>query len=113
MVRLNVCKHFNGVQNDECDAGVRYSDVKDKPFALPCLPSRIRKCRTVCPNREYPTQEEVDAYEADVERVFRCILKEECPDCGAKLRKEENRHHVYLICDTCEKTVSRGRKSRG
>lgn len=35
---LSKCKHFNGVQNCACKAGVEYQNVRqDRPFGIPCF----------------------------------------------------------------------------
>lgn len=36
------CRHFNGVQNDKCKAGICYKELsRDHEFQLPCLPNFV------------------------------------------------------------------------
>lgn len=57
------CKHFNGIMNDTCDAGIAYADVrKDREpkgtgYALPCLADEGATCEKC----QFPTAEEVEA----------------------------------------------------
>lgn len=58
------CKHFSGIMNDTCDAGVAYADVrkvrepKGTGYALPCLAD---EGATTCEKCQFPTPEEVEA----------------------------------------------------
>ena len=60
------CRHFNGIQHERCEAGVRYDDVRGDPemtFAhclpLPCW--REHEGLMTCPKRSFPTVEEAKA----------------------------------------------------
>lgn len=68
--RLETCKHFNGIQHKTCRAGVAYDSFErdGKPYSpIPCLPSD-RPCNATCPKREFPTEAEVQAREAEMQR---------------------------------------------
>ena len=56
------CVHFNGIQNDKCEAGIEYRTFRpEKPLGrewLPCL--KAGEC-TSCEKRRWPTAEEVEA----------------------------------------------------
>lgn len=59
----NYCKHFTGIQNKQCSAGVKYEDVKDKstkPYGLPCLKDGGLTGGT-CAKACWKTSEEVEA----------------------------------------------------
>jgi hypothetical protein len=53
------CKHFTGIQNKTCGAGVRYDDVRRLPgFNVPCI-LQYADDSPPCDNRAFPTLEEV------------------------------------------------------
>lgn len=57
------CIHFNGVMNDLCNAGVKYSDVRiDKPYKFPCLSQGGE-----CPKASFRTEDEVKQKVAEIE----------------------------------------------
>ena len=62
----NKCIHFNGIMNDTCKAGIKYSDVRvdedDGPYKFPCL-----KQAGECPHVQFRTAEEIDAYVKSIE----------------------------------------------
>lgn len=83
---LKGCRHFNGIQNDQCEAGVRYNDVRP----LPCLPSRIDGAYALtCPLFAFYTEEEIEQEDREVaELVTKWVtsLKNHiCPDCGTPI----------------------------
>lgn len=52
------CRHFTGIQNDTCKAGVAYESVKDKsvrPLRIPCHTvswrNQVEPCATTWPCR--------------------------------------------------------------
>lgn len=70
-MRVGDCRHFNGIQNDTCRAGVDYETVKDKtrrPVGLPCLARD--SCSSVCPKHEAQTAEDVAAWNREVSESF-------------------------------------------
>jgi len=87
------CKHFTGVQNDECAVGLRYAEVRRTqgskgPYRLPCLvldPKPLPPCARRC----FPTAEEVKLEEAEweaaIEEHMAKLAKGECPTCGKNL----------------------------
>lgn len=73
------CKHFTGIMNHRCDAGVKYETVRaergpGKGYALPCLPDPGDP-ETVCFLCEFPTAEELAAEEAEHKRRFEMVGK--------------------------------------
>ena len=112
------CKHFNGLMNDACRAGVAYADVRvspeDGPRLLPCL----RECDT-CPKVEFYTPEELDAQEKEHEESMQRMFKARaaiieaangqrsvrgqmaCPNCGKRLAfSVAYNGHVHAQCAT-------------
>lgn len=87
MLRLDTCKHFTGIQHDTCAAGVAYSSVRDSskpgPYRWPCL----RNPELSCSKREFPTQAEAEASEAEVraaiDKAVADIAAGKCHVCGA------------------------------
>jgi hypothetical protein len=97
------CKHFNGVQNDACEAGVRYVDVRPKGAKLPCRVHKRGEELPPCERRCFPTEAEVDAEiaEADAElaawkaKVGAGI----CPECSGQLEPlRQNGRCTYGAC---------------
>lgn len=67
---LNKCRHFNGLMNDVCKAGVAYADVRgglDK-YRLPCLKDQSEG--TSCEKCSYFTEPEADARVAETAKRF-------------------------------------------
>lgn len=56
------CVHFNGIQHDECEAGVRYDDVRVDGCGLPCLRGGILRGgeNIPCDKRRWPTEAEIN-----------------------------------------------------
>jgi hypothetical protein len=68
------CVHFNGIANDVCEAGVKYTDVRaradvSRPYSLPCL-EKYNKDGAKCDKCQMPTAEEVATEEAEWQKVF-------------------------------------------
>lgn len=62
---MSVCKHFRGIQNDPCEAGVNIRETVGGPdfgwgTRLPCLPWKGNKAETECDKKELPTREEAE-----------------------------------------------------
>jgi len=120
------CIHFNGVQNDTCKAGIKYTELKGRGF--PCFRGGMAyKLKTTetqigCDKLEWPSEEYIqnelkehdDAF-AKVEaglnavkhireeykgRHFRGVI--ECPVCKGKLhvRHAACNAHVHAHCET-------------
>ena len=59
------CRHYTGVQNLTCKAGVAYKDVRDqsrRPWRWPCTEESIRER---CPQFEAQTEEELTQLKRD------------------------------------------------
>jgi hypothetical protein len=60
---MKECKHFNGIQHEQCRGGVVYRDLmgSDAGWAghLPCFSDEAAS--VVCEKRKLPTREEVEA----------------------------------------------------
>ena len=118
------CKHFTGIQNKVCEAGVTYADFLPN-YALPCLQLGCdKRPEGICTKREYPTQEECEKRERDmiesVERigVARAAIIAHtgagkgkgaqgsipCPCCGGTLRYSVASYngHVHAACSNTE-----------
>lgn len=65
-----ICKHFTGIQNEQCQCGIRYQSVMGQG-GIPCVVME----RTNCDRREYPTQSEVDAHNAKVRATAAMWMK--------------------------------------
>jgi hypothetical protein len=115
------CRHFNGIQHDECLAGVAYRDVRDataRPYhCLPCLGKG--GCATVCELRSPLTPEELAEEERGMlEAVRRVGLAREailvatagevrttgetaCPICSGTLKYSvASNGHIFAACVT-------------
>lgn len=126
--RKPTCKHFNGVTNEKCKAGIVYDKIvggysSPSRKALPCIifPDEKRE-RAVCECLEYLTMEELDAEEREVAEHFRKIAiarqaitehmqgkfgggEIQCPVCGTgKLSFviSEVNGHIHAKCTTCD-----------
>lgn len=49
------CRHFNGVQNNRCEAGKCYEELGEKGHRLPCLPLLVREGDKVAKCELYAT----------------------------------------------------------
>jgi hypothetical protein len=71
MARVNVCRHFTGIQNDSCKKGVLYREVRDesvKPFRFPCT---TPGAEDLCEHRSPWTAAEVEEQGREMrERMF-------------------------------------------
>lgn len=108
----NKCRHFNGIQNDTCRAGVQYDDFKNRKVSqgLPCFrDEKLGQCEGVCSKREWYTEEEVaaqvKAHEEHIKVMFVVIpaLKE---DAKKKGFKKGNGGASSIECPNCRGTVS-------
>lgn len=83
------CIHFNGVQNEICDAGLIYPKVN------PCFKDHVG---LPCAQRRFPTQEEVDKYTKEMECRFENMRK--ALTIVAKIKKE-HKGHSWKGVETC------------
>lgn len=117
------CKHFTGVQNDTCSAGVAYDSVRRPApgrLGLPCFRDEAGGAAP-CDRRAFPTPEEAEAAEQESERAIRrmavaraAIVKETkgrrgvsgaiaCPCCeGGTLSYSvaSINGHIWAVCTT-------------
>lgn len=113
------CRHFTGIQNDQCAVGVAYDEVRDetvRPHRWPCLRN---DCATSCAKKDPFTAEEVAQEEREVGESLERILKAraaiveatggrgglsgtvDCPNCEGTLRYTvASNGHVWAICST-------------
>jgi len=120
---MRQCKHFNGIQNDRCSAGVCYTDLtgKDHARALPCITLGGDKRPAECDKYQMRTPEEEAAEEASMEAAmerFRKVMPTvsewrkkpprgkqeviECPACKGRLHLSQSSYngHVHGQCET-------------
>lgn len=106
---MGKCVHFTGIQNDRCDAGVRYIDVRDAsqpgPYRWPCMTINGRAATTECVNRCFPTREEAHARAVDIEtRMGEAARKlaegKICPHCDRPIeaRRVVGRCEYLMPC---------------
>ena len=117
MSKAGTCKHFTGIQNKVCKAGVDYETVKP----LPCI-TTFRKGDCTCDKYEEPSQAEIDEWPAFLDErmemhrkvgpVIVAIKREhkgkswkgvvECPCCGGRLHVSHAGYngHVHGQCET-------------
>ena len=114
------CKYFNGLMNQKCNAGIKYSDVKvkdSKPIQIPCLKDTALtggRCDSLC----YPSEEEVKQRIDEIEGKAQMTIKArilinndfekngermgeiECPKCGGNLywAMADLNNHVHAQC---------------
>lgn len=128
--KANKCKHFNGLTNKTCDAGVPYDSVKvsrgeGQGFNFPCWKDRCEG--TSCDKLQFLTDAEIKAeieeYNRSFERIGlarKAIVEHlggpwkkgipsaagliDCPACkGVKtlhFRRSGYNGHVHAICET-------------
>lgn len=118
-IACSKCAHFNGIQNDTCEAGVSYEPFRG---SLPCL-KQFDKGLHVCTSRRWITAEEAQAEHAEAEKaiarmnlalplvsLFKAITRdggassfsEPCPACQGTLRVQIARSnlHARVCCTT-------------
>lgn len=88
------CIHFTGIQNDVCDAGVPYMDVRTDGKGIPCLRGngisgkRPDGACLSCSKREWPTEEaiaeQVAARDMAMERTLLAMraIRQDCTNHG-------------------------------
>jgi hypothetical protein len=119
--RANTCRHFTGIRDDRCKAGVLYAEVRDdsvKPYRWPCLAD---DCATTCDKRSLPSAEEMDAQDRRFAeswtrvKAARAAIVEAtggargakgaiaCPNCdGALAFTVASNGHIWGACSTPE-----------
>jgi len=90
--RLVRCRHFTGIQNKTCAAGVLYRSKRDvsRP-GMATWPCVDRDCPTTCDQYSAPTAEEVAAEEVEIGAAVREVEERMaaglCVYCGAPIAK--------------------------
>ena len=82
VTRDNRCKHYNGVVNKICKAGIKYEDVKvihgptsEVYSSLPCIKDWNESGLAKCDKCEFRTEEEIAARRAELDRLMEGIGK--------------------------------------
>ena len=113
------CKHFNGVLNKVCRAGVTYNALSLPALAVCC------HNEGECVKRERPTSEELEAENKRFKEAFERVAKArkaivdlleasgnkkgegaagttKCPCCGGRLgfSKAGSNGHIHALCST-------------
>lgn len=100
----NKCRHFNGMMNKVCEAGIAYDAVKKsraEPGAgwdIPCL--KDRREASTCDKCEYNTAEDAERRIAAIEESFsRTVLAR-----AAIVEHSQGKHGVSgsLMCPVCK-----------
>lgn len=94
----NWCRHYSGLMNDTCKAGIRYDDVKDKRdrgvacglARFPCF--KDSNCAECCTTASFLSEEEIRAEEERSNQAIAAFLKElnegkTCPHCHRTIEK--------------------------
>lgn len=83
------CRHFTGVQNVTCEAGVEYQSVRqDHEPMSKRFPCTYQGGVVVCPHWKPYTSEEIEAFDAELEAYtkkmndFSSGAQKACPVCG-------------------------------
>ncbi len=58
-MKKGTCKHFTGVQNETCDAGMKYDDFKP----LPCITRLLGDKPRTCNKYEEPSDADISAFQ--------------------------------------------------
>lgn len=116
------CKHFTGISNTSCKAGVRYIDVRRRGdegngISLPCL-KKYNELGATCAHSDFPTQEEAEQRKREHDEAFahamearkRCVATGalhgtvECPRCNGPLHfsKASSNGHIHARCETAD-----------
>lgn len=110
----NWCRHYTGLINDRCEAGVFYENVRlsDRQGlnGYPCF--KANGCADECPHASFLTEREV---QNKVEHARQAIVKwatdlksNICPHCGAKITKRlKVSRSIYA--DPCGHRLYQGR----
>jgi hypothetical protein len=129
-MRMNDCKHWNGIQNETCRAGVNYRALAGEPLAgfvyrLPChqFTTLLGKQRdpVACDQYRAVTAQEIREAEEQASQAFARLMtvlngiaewrnrppigKQEiivCPSCGGRLHLAQaaSSGHVHGRCET-------------
>lgn len=113
---LDRCIFFNGIMNDQCNAKVKYSDVRvGKPYKFPCL-----KQGGVCEISKFPTLEDAEKEVKEIKEMTEIgssmysLVKQhynntkelfgiiKC-ECGGDLKYSISQvnYHIWANCNKC------------
>lgn len=105
---LASCRHFNGIQNKTCKAGIRYIEWKQgvEERAMPCIPKHIDD-REVWPCELFEIMSQADAEKEADERIVimnRGIKGRQAAHADAKAKGMGKGHGGYgeIPCPSCE-----------
>lgn len=96
------CRHFNGIQNDLCEAKIGYPEYKNN---LPCFGNTDQPCDGYSPF----TAEELVEQEAKIQRHMELMQKglssccEEPFDTSQVIQSGEFKNHGPRFCSKCGK----------
>jgi len=99
------CRHFNGIQNEKCEAGLEYPD----PRELPCL----KEGNAVCEKYSSFTAEELAEQEKEFKRQMDLLMQGLSSCCEAPIdttqviQSGRYKGHGPRICSKCRKLVFR------
>lgn len=92
MANRRSCRHFTGIQNDKCEAGVEYTAVRFVPpqgmYRWPCTDPSLR---SMCPLFAEYTDAEIKAFDHELAAVLNKLAAFErgesdaCLECGEKV----------------------------
>ena len=109
------CKHFSGLSNKTCKAGVEYASVRDSAmasvfrsarFCVPCFDRQLP-----CEKREYPPSEGIGKDYPRIRHIMTCIRHGISPCCEAPLDNREVltsgefKGHGPRYCSKCGELV--------
>lgn len=103
-VEMNRCVHFNGVMNDECDAGVNYHGLMGTGFGcfahMPCFNDEATP--TPCSKATFPTErqarQQVGEHARHVEEFIKQLNSSTCPICKVQVKQRQVGPCVYGSC---------------
>lgn len=108
------CVNFNGIINDQCNAGVAYRDIRDvstSPYGFPCFADR--PCGTRCEKAEFLTDEQAQVKAEEIgsraRAHFAKLAANTCPHCDQPMTKTQVGSCVYA--DPCGHRLYHGRIS--
>lgn len=86
------CRHFTGLLNSVCTAGIPYKDMIRNSGCLPCLPPSTNACAKTCPFFEYKTVEEIERErqitEAAILMYSEKLSHSICPHCNEPIESQ-------------------------
>lgn len=103
------CRHFNGIQNKQCRAGIAYSEVVSKISLFPCFADEGAKC---CASYAEPTPDEIQHSQIETQRIASLFIRGLSSCCIAPLdmsqvipKGQPHAGHGPRICSKCRKVA--------